>query len=362
MILVLSLALTLLILQGVDAAPVSKGTGFDGEVRPAGQSTPLSSGPIESISGKKRKMESKTVLRDQDLSKTSFYDLVNLRPTRVQTKIDQDLHKHYFANHPEVKRINLSDPDMGKVTAQLVGLSGNGNQGKTWKSRLAACVKDHLEAAPIEKAHKEILLNSVSGQRRKLVTTDARKRWRDKIGEEEIRRRKLAFEDKFKKEHGYRYVHKRRKLEEKDPFLNIPIRYHIGDSLTALQAEKAVRGLASFYSTPRILTKRLEEYLEERKVPHGDFLTAMAIRANTVAQQRIDRTKGKAKEVWTTSVPSWQATSSASHSDLIESIHHPARPSIPPHQKSSSPSSHSQVDIENPEHWKVLRDLLNPPS
>jgi hypothetical protein len=249
-----------------------------------------SNNPLAVNKAVRRGQADRKIPQNLDLKTLSLPDLVSMKPRFKDMKADKQLYRLYFANHPDVRKINLHDTAHDKVTQGLLQLSRVGIQDKMWKNKMTASIKDYLKDAPFQSEdHRKLIQNSIAGLKNKMYDPKKQQRQVQNLGREEIKRRRKLAESDFKQRTGYYYGQRSKVLQQKNPHLNQPLSTYIGEEANHLEAAEHTMMLGHFYS----LTKKLEEYLKERKVPAKDLEAAIGLRSKLV--KSISRSKKRSK-------------------------------------------------------------------
>jgi hypothetical protein len=233
---------------------------------------------------------------DLNLDKLELKDLVEMRP-RVMTSEDGKMYKEYFANHPDVKAINLNDDsEPTKVAEAFASLKHDGTPGS--KVRLTTSIKDYLREAPFKNESKrDLVLKTVTGIRSEKLRRMRIDRYNEKKGQETIGKMKRKWHDNIAEKTGMSYSTMTKLERKKSPHMNLPLSFHLGGHhLSAVEVEQATRHLAHLYKSQASLTNELSLYLQSKQFPPDQYKLAMAMRANTILELERQK-KGRRKQM-----------------------------------------------------------------
>jgi hypothetical protein len=319
---------------------------------------------------KHRSFKPRKVPDNLDLDTMSLEDLVKMKPGCKDSKVDIQLYKQYFASHPQIRHINLLDEDHNRVTDELMQLSGDGKQERTWKTRLAASIRDLLRDAPFaDEKHRKMMQESIAGLRQKAYENSRYQSRLKTIGREQLNTQRSRKEDEYRKYNDGSYYGQRAiKLKKLDPSMNRPLSDHIGPDADFLEAVEKANRLGHLYSSNHALTSQLKMYLKEKKVSDKDFEAAVGLRSRFVKLQskhRLNAAKARPSlnvhsqsQETSSSVPSQEVSLSPqsdqlSHAKKIVS-HGQAHAKMQEGQGDSTISV-SESDLMD---WNELEDLL----
>jgi hypothetical protein len=248
-----------------------------------------------------------------DLNSISLEDLVSMRPSEEKHTPSSKQYRHYFANHADVKKIDLHDNDIPQIVREIVDLSGDGKQLRPWKSRMAASIRNYLEDVPyLSEGKRKVLQDAIVGQRHKLSRQNIVKKHAEKVGHTQVKEQKRRAAEKFGvKNGGLRYGDKTQLHRMINPILDQPLSLHVGDErLDGYEAEKRAREMGHLYSGPNALSNELHKYLIKNNVPAQDIAIIDAIRARSV--ERASRYKRNMERLNGRTISLSQASTSAS--------------------------------------------------
>jgi hypothetical protein len=303
---------------------------------------------------------------DLDLDTLPLKDLVKIKPAVRDLKADKQMYRKYFANHHQVRKINLLDKDHNKVTDELMQLSGDGKQESAWKRRLATSIKDLLDDSPFQSdTHRKAIRESLAGLRLQAYENSRYQDRVSKTGRQGLNKQRKLAQNEFRKQNdGFYYGQKARVLKKVDPLQNLPLSYHIGQDANHLEAVEQANKLKDFYSSNYALTNQLKMYLKGKKVSDEDYKAAVGLRSRFVKlqgerRQRTNKGKGKRLEV-SNMLSDSQEASSSEYPQASALIQHPSRYEHNLHHASHHiPALEGLGDTHvNAEDWKFLEKFL----
>lgn len=270
-----------------------------------------------------------------------LFDLIKSRPHTSKTK-DTEKFLEGFANHPEVKRIQL-DGDVFKVAGELQALRGY-VVDKAWNTKLTLTVKDYLTRM---KANQELTdqFNTLTFVRRRLMSRlrennkkaarspEEKKKFNAR--KENMRRERIARKEQMEAQESDKAAIVEDSFEE-------AMDKRLGNrQLDAIAiAEEADNLRQTHFKSETAHIRALRAYLESKNFSQKDIFLAISKKRylKDLTYRRAKKAK-TASEAGTSTVAQCPSTSSCSHSSA--SSHDSSSTSSSRHSPGPSPASPS---------------------
>jgi hypothetical protein len=303
-----------------------------------------------------------------DVEHMPLKQLVDMRSSAFNAD-DSRRFKEYFARHPQIRRINLYDSATANTAQQFLALSSEGSYDRGSKLKLAAAINAYIgDSFDRHDKLRQDLLEDVQGARHRNARIRDRALNLTRPSKEERYKRRKNAEKKHQAQVGHGYG-KTRKLARLDPIKDKTLSFHLDADgalpLSAREVEILTRGLSPFYTTEKLLTRALEQYLKDKNIPEEERNAAMGIRqrrTTILAREKLRSRREKAALAFNARKTHDQSTRGTFASVRVGESSANSLPSVNRHQPPLSPLQHDDggIDVEDEADWQWLNSVLHP--